>query len=216
MNMQTQPFNPDCQTQPPIVRSGPARHDDDLARRVQAGDEVALRELIERNYTRCLRIATRIMRNREDAEDQVHSAMLAAIERIHQFRHAAQFSSWLIQILVNECRMRFRERQRWNFFDPGNETEWAAAAGNRGRVSSSEKDLEESDLWTRVRHEMSLLPVVYREVLCMRYLEQLSIPEVADRLGVTVPTVKSRVFRAQLELRRRMLFKAPVRAFSLS
>ena len=207
MNMQPQPL-------PAVPRNNPPRPDEDLARRVQAGDEFALRELIERNYPRCLRIAMRIMRNREDAEDQVHSAMLAAIERIHQFRHAAQFSSWLIQILVNECRMRFRERQRWNTFDPGNEGEWAAAAGSRGRISSSEKDLVERDLWTRVRHEMGLLPAVYREVLSMRYVEQLSVSEVADRLGVTVPTVKSRVFRAHSELRQRMRGQVPARAMA--
>ena len=177
---------------------------DELVRRVQDGDDGALKELMEQNYRRCLRIAMRMMRNREDAEDQVHTAMLAAIERIHQFRHASQFSSWLIQILVNECRMRFRERQRWNTFDPGSELEWAVAAGSRGRVPSTERELVEQDLLASVRLQMGHLPAVYREVLFLRYVEQLSVSEVANRLGVTVPTVKSRVFRAHNELRRRV------------
>jgi RNA polymerase sigma-70 factor, ECF subfamily len=185
------------------VESTP-RRDEDLARRVQDGDSTALKQLMEQNYRCCLRIAMRMMRNREDAEDQVHTAMLAAIERIHQFRHTSQFSSWLIQILVNECRMRFRERQRWKMFDPGGEVEWAAAAGNRGRVASAEKELMEQDLLCSIRHHMGRLPAVYREVLFLRYVEQLSVTEVANRLGVTVPTVKSRVFRAHNELRQRM------------
>ncbi len=67
---------------------------------------------------------------------------------------------------------------------------------------------------TRVRHEMGLLPAVYREVLSMRYVEQLSVSEVADRLGVTVPTVKSRVFRAHSELRQRMRGQVPARAMA--
>ncbi len=179
--------------------------DDGLVRQVQSGDPLALHQLLERNYQRCLRTALKMVGNREEAEDQVHSALLLAIERIHQFRHSSQFSSWLIKIVINRCRMGFRQRQRWGSFDPGDEIGWAIAAGARGRVPGPEQEFLERDQWRKVRSEMSFLPKVYREPLILRYVDDLPLPEVADRLGVTVTALKSRMFRAQTELRQRVL-----------
>ena len=71
-----------------------------------------------------------------------------------------------------------------------------------------EQDLVARDLVNKVRLEITFLPKVYREPLVLRYVDELPIAEVADRLGVTVTALKSRMFRAQAELRRRLLSPA--------
>lgn len=190
--------------QVPQGDSRPNLSDEDLVLQVQDGDPLALHPLLERNYQRCLRTALKIVGNREEAEDHVHAALLLAMERIHQFRRSAQFSSWLIKIVINRCRMGFRQRQRWGCFDPGDEIGWAIAAGTRGRTPGPEQEFLERDLWRRVRSEMFRLPKVYREPLFLRYVDDLPLAEVAHRLGVTVTALKSRMFRAQTELRHRL------------
>ncbi len=179
--------------------------DEDLAVLAQQGDSRAFRELVDRNYLRCFRLALRIMRNQHDAEDQVQGAFLRALEHLDQFRYKAQFSSWLTRIVINQCRMRFRELQRTR---PSGTAEDCYPAGSM-RISdgapNAEQDLLERDLWNSVKAEIQLLPSVYREPIVLRYLDHLSLPDLADRLGLTVPAVKSRLVRGQVELRRRMI-----------
>ncbi len=179
--------------------------DEDLALLAQQGDRQAFLELVDRNYHRCFRLALGIMRNRHDAEDQVQSAFLRALEHLDQFRYRAKFSSWLSQIVINQCRMRFREMQRTRNFEPTEEGERSEMMQLRSTTPCPEQDFLERDLWATVKTEMRMLPTVYREVLVLRYLDQLSLTDMADRLGVTVATVKSRLFRGQIELRRRMV-----------
>ena len=70
---------------------------------------------------------------------------------------------------------------------------------------SPERNILERDLWEAVKTEMLRLPLVYREAMELRYVAHLSLTDTADRLGVTVATVKSRQFRGGLELRWRMI-----------
>ena len=178
--------------------------DEDLAMYAQQGDQRALLELVDRNYQRCFRLARKIMRNQHDAEDQVQSAFLRVLEHLDQFRRRARFSSWLNRIVINQCRMRFRDRLH---------TRSAATAGGCGDSGlqvvdanpDPEQGLLERDRWDSVKTEIRLLPAIYREALVLRYLDHLSLTDLADRLEVTVATVKSRLFRGKIALRRRML-----------
>lgn len=186
--------------------------DEDLALNAQNGDQRAFRELVDRNYQRCFRLALGIMRNQHDAEDQVQTAFLRALERLDQFRYRAKFSSWLSQIVINQCRMRFREMQRTRSVGNADDCERSETMQLRETAPSPEQDVLDRDLWATVRSEIRLLPIVYREVLVLRYIDHLSLTDMADRLGVTVATVKSRLFRGQIELRRRMVVEPPARA----
>jgi RNA polymerase sigma-70 factor, ECF subfamily len=186
--------------------------DEDLVIYAQQGDQRAFLELVERNYQRCLRLALGIMRNQHDAEDQVQSAILRALQHLDQFRNRAKFSSWLCQIVINECRMRFRERQRTRSIDDPEYGTFRERAQIRDAAPNPEQSLVERDLWDTVKREIQRLPWVYRETLELRYLDDLPLADLADRLGLTVAAVKSRQFRGELELRRRMVKARCVRA----
>ena len=179
--------------------------DEDLAMYAQQGDRRAFLELVERNYQRCFRLALGIMRNQHDAEDQVQNAFLRALQHLDQFRNRARFSSWLCQIVINECRMRFREMQRTRSFDDAEDGTYRERAQIRDAAPNPEQSLVERDLWDAVKREIQCLPWAYREALELRYLDNLPLTDMANRLGVTVAAVKSRQFRGELELRRRMV-----------
>ncbi len=178
--------------------------DEDLVRHAQQGDRGAFLKLVDRNYQRCFNLALRMMRNRQDAEDQVQNAFALALQHLDQFRFGAKFSSWLCRIVINQCRMRFREMQRTHSVGNTDDCCQAVTFEIRDAAPNPEEGLLERDLWGAVKREIQRLPDLYREVLVLRYLDHLSLAELADRLGVTVPTVKSRLFRGQSELRRRM------------
>jgi RNA polymerase sigma-70 factor, ECF subfamily len=179
--------------------------DEDLAKYAQQGDQRAFVELVDRNYQRCFQLARKIMRNQDDAEDQVQSAFLRAQEHLDQFRYRARFSSWLSKIVINQCHMRFRERLRTRSLGTAEDCCYPGSAQIRDAALDPEQGLLERDLWDAVKTEIRLLPAVYREALVLRYLDQLPLTDLADRLGVTLATVKSRLFRAKIALRRRML-----------
>ena len=179
--------------------------DEELAMYAQQGDRSAFLELVDRNYKRCFRLACSIMRNQDDAEDQVQNAFARALEHLDQFRYRAKFSSWLCRIVINQCRMRFRETQRTRSVGTAEDCYQHGSVQSRDAAPNPEQALLERDLWDAVKMEIQLLPAVYRKALVLRYVDDLSLQDMADRLGVTVATVKSRLFRGRIELRRRML-----------
>jgi RNA polymerase sigma-70 factor, ECF subfamily len=179
--------------------------DEDLPIRAQQGDQRALLELVDRKYQRWFKLAFIIMRDQHEAEDQVQTAFLRALEHLDQFRYKAQFSSWLARIVINQCRMRFREMQRTRPAGTAEDCYPAGAILISDATPNAEHGLLEKDLWKSVKAEIKLLPPVYREPIILRYLDHLSLPDLADRLGLTIPAVKSRLLRGQAELRRRMM-----------
>src|SRR5438874_2590701 len=92
-----------------LVRGEDAR-ESDLIRRVQSGDHSRFYELIRPYESRVYRAAFSILRNEADAEDAAQEAVVKAFTNIRQFRAEARFSTWLIQIAVNEALMRRRRR----------------------------------------------------------------------------------------------------------
>jgi len=181
---------------------------EDLAFHAQQGDRCAFLELVDRNYQGCFRLALRILRNHQDAEDQVQNAFLRALQHLDQFRYRAKFSSWLGQIVINQCNMRFRELQRTRNVGTAEDCCHATIGPISDAAPNPEQALLERDRWDAAQAEIQRLPSLYREPLVLRYLSNLSLADVADRLGVSVPTVKSRLFRGQVELRRRLLAHA--------
>ena len=84
----------------------------DLARN---GDNDAFGELMRRHYRRCVDVATSFLHNHWDAEDQVQVAFLKAYTRLHQYHGDAEFATWLLRIVTNECLMFMRDSRRARF-----------------------------------------------------------------------------------------------------
>lgn len=174
----------------------------DLIADGRMGDEAALSELFRRQYTYCLRLARRILRSEEESLDVVQSAFLSAFRHLHAFRGHSSFKTWLGRIVVNQCFMHLRQphcRQGWVDLDSLYE------AGAAGKLTSQALTPEKLTWCREVQAALadgaSRLPEPLREVFILYTGSGLSLKEVAGTLGLTLPAVKTRLFRANLRMR---------------
>ena len=176
----------------------------DVIRRVQAGEKELFYELVKPYERRIYTAAFAILRNEAEAEDAAQEAMLKALTHVRQFRAEARFSTWLTQITVNEALMRRRkahseimepigERQEEDgTYTPRDFADW--------REIPSEA-LERKEIRQKLASAVAGLAAKYREVFMLRDVQHLSIEETAEALGITQASVKTRLLRARLMLR---------------
>ncbi len=175
-----------------------------LISQVQRGQHELFYELVRPYERRVYAAAMAILRNEADAEDVAQEAMLKAFANIRQFRAEARFSTWLIQITVNEALMR-RRRERTVVMEGiddrrDDEADYAPRDFADWREIPSEA-LERKELRQRLAEALGTLDRKYREVFVLRDMEHLNIQETAEALGISVASVKTRLLRARLMLR---------------
>jgi RNA polymerase sigma-70 factor (ECF subfamily) len=179
--------------------------DIELLDAAQQGSLAALGELTARNYRRSFRVALSILRQREDAEEEVQNAFLKAFGHIGQFQRDSQFSTWLTRIVVNNCLMNLRKRKREKH---GRAPVLESGESERFELRDARDTAEEALGREQVRlllgREIRRLPPMLRNVLILRDVEGLSMEEVAYRLGISVAAAKSRLLRARREARQRL------------
>lgn len=179
-------------------------HETTLIRRVREGEHELFYELIRPHERRVYAAAFAILRNEADAEDVAQEAILKAFRHLRQFREEARFSTWLIQITVNEARMR-RRREHAHLMEPIGERQ--DEKGNYvprdfadWREIPSET-LERNEVRQKLAEALAELGQIYREVFVLRDMQHLSIEETAKALGISTASVKTRLLRARLMLR---------------
>ena len=145
-----------------------------------------------------------MIRNRSDAEDEVQNAFWKAFQRLDQFRGEGTFAAWLSRIVENQCLMRIREERNSRFVYLDESTESNVGIELVGQSTGPEDQLGWEEVVVLLRREISRIPPLLRNVMLLRDLEQLSMPDVASRLGLSVPAAKSRLMRARTELRSRI------------
>jgi RNA polymerase sigma-70 factor (ECF subfamily) len=179
--------------------------DDGLVSLCQQGDQVAFDELMRRHQMSAMKVAVSIVRDRQDAEDEVQNAFWKAYEHINQFQRDAKFSTWLTRIVVNQCLMRLRQvrRARFAYIDDA-EADDVAAADLRDLRPSPENLLGVNEVAAVLELEIKRTPPLLRHVFLLRDVENKPMPEVAAKLGISVAAAKSRLLRARAELRSRM------------
>jgi len=181
--------------------------DDQLVGLAKQGDRDAFGELIHRYRRRCANLATSILRHWGEAEEETQNACWKAFEHIDQFQGQAEFSTWLMRIVENQCLMLIRLRRRAHFVHlddlyPGRgygPTQLAT------RDADPEGDLGKREVLQVLQAEIRRIPPLLRKVLVLRDVEEMPVSELAAMLGITVAAVKSRLLRARAELRQRML-----------
>ncbi len=176
----------------------------ELIQRIRDGEHELFYELIRPYERRVYAAAFAILRNEADADDAAQEAALKAFKHIRQFRAEARFSTWLIQITVNEARMR-RRKEHASLMEP-------IANGESEEGSYKPRDfadwreipsetLERKEVREKLAEALGSLGQIYREVFVLRDMEQLSIEETAKVLGISTASVKTRLLRARLMLR---------------
>jgi len=188
-------------------QAGSAR-DADLIAKVQSGQHELFYELVRPYERRVYAAALAILRNEQDAEDAAQEAMLKAFANIRKFRAEARFSTWLIQITVNEALMR-RRRERTVVMESIDDRHSGAGEAESDYAPRDFADwreipseaLERKEVRQRLADALATLDEKYRQVFVLRDMEHFNIQETAEALGITVASVKTRLLRARLMLR---------------
>jgi RNA polymerase sigma-70 factor (ECF subfamily) len=158
--------------------------------------------------SRLLRLAYRITGNQEDAEDAVQETLYRAMTRAHQFQGQSHFTTWLTRIAINQALtcLRKRRRDRTTSLD-----EYATTDEDTPRYEL--RDVRPTPDLSLFAHESTLLlerciarlPSMYRQIIKLYYIDELSIAEIRETLSLTEPTTKSRLVRARRMLRTQMV-----------
>jgi RNA polymerase sigma-70 factor, ECF subfamily len=177
----------------------------DLIARVQNGHSELFYELVKPYERRVYAAAMAILRNQADAEDVAQEAMLKALTNIRQFRAEARFSTWLIQITVNEALMR-RRRERTVKMEAIDDQRGDEEGDYTPRDFADWRELpsealERKEVRQKLAEALASLDRKYREVFVLRDMEHLNIQETAEALGISIASVKTRLLRARLMLR---------------
>jgi RNA polymerase sigma-70 factor, ECF subfamily len=176
-----------------------------LILRVQQGDHEAFYDLVRPHQRGAYLAALSILRNEADAEEAAQEAILKAFQNLPRFRHEAKFSTWLIQISINEAKMKIRKDRRhlYDSIDAGSvsdDGDYMPKDFEDWRPIPSSA-LEQSELRKALDAALASLPEKYRIILVLRDIQQMSITETAQALGITEANVKIRLSRARLQMR---------------
>ena len=177
----------------------------ELIRRVCQGDKEAFYGLVRPCEKAVYVAAVSILNNPADAEEVAQEAVLKAFSRLTQFRGEARFSTWLIQITINEARLKLRKDRRHLYESvdeqrTDQEGEYCPKDFADWREVPSEA-LQRKELREALKRGIAALSPKYREVLILRDVQHLSTEETARVLGITEGSVKTRLLRARLQMR---------------
>jgi len=184
--------------------------DAELLKRVQARDPSAFELLMRRYNRRLFRVAHALLRDPAESEDVLQETYLAAFRSAERFRGEASLATWLTRIAVNECMTRLRRNARRDNIVPivGNaalqqEEEGESMPGKESFPVQETPDLGlmRAELRALLERRIEALPRDFRVVFVMRAVEELTVEETAQCLGIAEATVRSRHFRARSLLR---------------
>ncbi|WP_168792715.1 RNA polymerase sigma factor [Paraburkholderia aromaticivorans] len=175
----------------------------ETVRRIVAGDRSAFELLMRRHNRRLYRLARATLRDAAEAEDALQAAYLSAYRSIARFRGDATLLTWLSRLVLNECYGRLRrEARRQNVIpmvDANTHVDIDAMIAQDS--DSPEKAAARAELRTLLERKLDELPEVFRVVFVLRSVEEMSVEETAQCLGIPEATVRSRHFRAKSLLR---------------
>jgi RNA polymerase sigma-70 factor, ECF subfamily len=194
--------------------AGAALSDEDIVRRVCAGESGLFEILMRRHNQRIFRVARAILRDEAEAEDVMQQAYVNAFTHLHQFADRSLFVTWLTRIAMYEAFARRRRRGRLAEIE-------AMSQDARGRAAMTsagpdpERQAFSGELRRALEASLDALPDMYRCVFVMREVEGLSTAETAHCLEVSEDVVKTRLLRARGLLRRALMEQAGLAARDL-
>jgi RNA polymerase sigma-70 factor (ECF subfamily) len=177
--------------------------DEAVVTRVLAGEHALFELIMRRHNQRLFRVARAIVRDDDEAEDAVQQAYIAAYERLAQFAGAARFSTWLTRIAIHTALARLRRARQRAEVTSGREQE-EVMRKVPSPSESPEEQLSRRELTALLERAIDELPDLYRVVVMMRQVQQLSTAETAECLEVSEDVVKVRLHRGTAMLRQSM------------
>jgi RNA polymerase sigma factor (sigma-70 family) len=174
-----------------------------IVRRIAAGDQAAFELLMRRHNRRLYRLARATLRNDAEAEDALQEAYLSAYRSIGQLRGESVLFTWLSRLVLNECKGRQRRyARRQNVIPMVNFGAYEDAdAMAVSDADPPEREVARAEMRALLERKLDELPDAFRTVFVLRSVEEMSVEETAQCLGIPEATVRSRHFRARSLLR---------------
>ena len=177
--------------------------DADLVSGVLAREPGAFEALMRRHNRQLYRIARATLRDAVEAEDALQDAYVAALGSLAHFRGEASLATWLTRVVLNECLGRLRRSARRGKIVPITSSASVEELAAVSALDSERPDqiVDRAQLRALLERKLDGLPEIFRIVFVLRSVEDLSVEETAQCLGVPEATVRTRYFRAKRLLR---------------
>jgi RNA polymerase sigma-70 factor (ECF subfamily) len=179
------------------------REDDELVRRLRAGEEAAYEALLARFQQPVYNLAFRLASNPGDASDVVQEVFLKVFRNVGHFRRQSSLKTWIYRITVNEAhnqrRWFFRHRSREVGLDDETDEGCSRTVADTGR--SPFDCAFDREKYLLIENALGRINPLFRDVVVLRDIEDLSYEEIAEVLQISLGTVKSRIMRGREALR---------------
>jgi RNA polymerase sigma-70 factor, ECF subfamily len=175
---------------------------------ILAGNTHLFHNLIRPHERSVYAMALSLLHNEADAEDAAQEAFLKAFRNLANFRGESKFSTWLISITLNEARSRLRSKKNVkieSLDEPQEGHGTVTPALLRDWRELPSEALERKEIRQLLQQAITDLPLIYREVFLLRDVEELSVNQSAEALGISIASVKVRLHRARMMLQKKLV-----------
>ena len=178
--------------------------DEELAISYVRGNNRAFDELLSRNQSKLFSYILFVVRDEDKANDLFQETFVKVITKLHQGRYvdSGKFGAWIMRIAHNVIMAWYREQRSRNLIEPTDENDLSNLSGNEILDSNVENRYVNDQIMVDVKNMMNMLPPTQREVVFMRFYQDLSFKEIAETTGVSINTSLGRMRYAILNLRR--------------
>lgn len=178
--------------------------DEELAISYVRGNNRAFDELLSRNQSKLFSYILFVVRDEDKANDLFQETFVKVITKLHQGRYvdSGKFGAWIMRIAHNVIMDWYRDQRSRNLIEPTDENDLSNLSGNEILDSNVENRYVNDQIMVDVKNMMNMLPPTQREVVFMRFYQDLSFKEIAETTGVSINTSLGRMRYAILNLRR--------------
>ncbi len=190
------------------VRS--AREDAILIRAFQQGDKAVFDELVLKHQDKLFNLCYRLSGDYQEANDAAQETFMRVYVSLKKFRFESSFSTWLYRIAVNICKNKFKslayrqKKKTVSLSNPGLAEDDESLLEIRDDTYSPINEIEKKERMRAIEQAINMLPPEQKTVVTLRDIEGFSYDEIVRITGTALGTVKSRLSRARLDLRKRL------------
>ncbi len=179
--------------------------DQEVVERVRSGEK-GLYEILMRRYNQTLYRAVRsYLRDGDDVQDAMQEAYVKAYTKLDQFKGDSAFSTWLVRIGINEALQVLRKQRTMHIYtDPGQRAEGLTQLPDTGQMNPEQRTIRDEHR-RLLEQAVDRLPDDYRAVYMLREVEEMSVAEVSQVLGISESNVKVRLHRAKIMVKDALL-----------
>jgi RNA polymerase sigma-70 factor (ECF subfamily) len=178
--------------------------DFEIVRKILTGNENAYSSIIYKYKDKGMTLALNILKNREDAEEALQDAFIRAYKALKKFTWKSSFSTWFYKILYNVCCTKFQKRKNelnYNLYLNDAEIQIDFSSSDY-QISDN---IDNMELENVIKEELKKLDQNYSTILMMYYVQELGCSEISEVTGLSIETIKIRLFRGREKLRLALL-----------